>query len=95
MPFIIQILFDNWPTLGFILLALVIFLGWLTWKAHTGKITTGYEGLVGKEGVYKGNNLVQVNGELWRIDTGHQLNPEDIVEVTDVQNLKITVEKRS
>jgi membrane protein implicated in regulation of membrane protease activity len=95
MTIILQVLYDNWPSLLIILIALLIFLAWLTWKAHSQKISTGNEGLIGEEGVYKGNNIVQVHGELWKIKADPQLQAGDLVEVTGINKLTLTVTKRA
>jgi membrane protein implicated in regulation of membrane protease activity len=95
MTIIVQIVFENWPVFSLIILALIVVLAWLTWKAHVNKVSTGSEGLVGEEGIYKGSDLVQVHGELWKIDPDHDLEKGDVVEVTAVHNLSLSVIKRS
>jgi len=94
MPLVVQMVFEYWPMFGLLLLALVVFLAWLTWKAHMGKVTTGNEGLIGEEGIYKGNNLVHVHGELWKTDGASELEPGDVVTVKSIHKLIITVEKQ-
>lgn len=94
MTIVIQLAYEYWPVLAFIVTALVVFLAWLTWRAHLQKVTTGYEGMVGKQGEYVGNNLVQVNGELWKTESGEELTPGDLVIVTEANELKIKVVKR-
>lgn len=91
----LKILYDNWPIFTTIIVILVLILGWLVWRAHQRKITTGNEGIVGETGMYKGNGLVQVHGELWKCSNCDELQLEDIVEVTAIDKLVVSVVKRS
>jgi membrane-bound ClpP family serine protease len=95
MALLLQLLIEQWLVVVIVVLAIVVMLIWLTVKAHQQKVSTGYEGIKGEQGVYKGNNLALVHGELWKIEAKETLEPGDLVEVIAVDKLLLTVKKSS
>ena len=84
---------DFWVPSALALLLIVASWIYLVLKAHQRKVQTGIEGLRGERGEYRGDGLVHVHGELWKAESSDQLNRADVVEVIEVNNLKLKVRK--
>ena len=70
-------------------------------KAHRGKVTTGYEGIVGESGTAKSDfggesrGKVFVHGELWNARSEEEIRRDDAVLVTAVEGMLLTVKRVS
>jgi membrane-bound serine protease (ClpP class) len=84
---------EYWIPAVLALIAIIAFCVRLVVRAHADRVTTGNEGLVGEHGVYRGNDLVFVHGELWKIQSSAGLRAGDRVLVRAVDRLTVTVEK--
>jgi membrane-bound serine protease (ClpP class) len=62
-------------------------------RAHRRRVTTGREGIVGAQGVVREDQMVFVEGELWRAECAEPLEQGDRVRVVAVEHMKIKVEK--
>lgn len=62
-------------------------------RAHRRKISTGREGIIGAEGEVRQGGMVFVEGELWRVICDQPLQTGDKVRVTDVDGMRLKVEK--
>jgi membrane-bound serine protease (ClpP class) len=64
-------------------------------RAHTAKVTTGREGLLGAGGTVRewadGRGTVLVRGEIWKAESPTALEPGQEVTVTGMDGLKLTV----
>ena len=82
-----------WVPLLIVSLGVAIFLTYLAIKAHRNRITTGEEGIVGEIGVYSGDGLVQVHGELWKVENGNEFSAGDKVEIVSLDSLIVKVKR--
>jgi len=70
-------------------------------KAHRGKVTTGYEGIVGESGTARSDfggdsrGKVFVHGELWNARSEEEIRRDDAVLVTAVEGMLLTVKRVS
>lgn len=68
-------------------------------KAHRGKVTTGYEGIVGESGTARSDfgggsrGKVFVHGELWNARSEDEIRRDEAVIVTAVEGMELTVKK--
>jgi membrane-bound serine protease (ClpP class) len=69
-----------------------LFLLRLVIKAHMGKVSTGYKGLVGAKGTVK-NGKAYLHGEIWSIANKEELAEGDDIEVTEMKGLSLIVKK--
>lgn len=78
-------------SLGFFVLALD-----LTIRSYKKKIVTGREGIIGAKGIVLSieNNKIKVRvlGEIWNAESTHKLHPDQIIKVTNIKGLVVTVE---
>jgi membrane-bound serine protease (ClpP class) len=84
-----------WEMLPFALAMAMItlFLLRLVVRAHLGKVSTGYKGLIGSEGVIS-NGKVFVHGEIWRIQRDADFEDGTDVIVDAVDGLRLKVKKK-
>ncbi|HUX06957.1 MAG TPA: NfeD family protein [Acidobacteriota bacterium] len=76
-----------------VVIAIAVFLTWLTIRAHHRKVETGSEGFVGEKGVCTGDGKVFVHGEIWQVDGGSDLVEGDKVIVEEVDGMILRVRK--
>ncbi len=76
-----------------VVIAIAVFLIWLTIRAHRRKVETGIEGIIGEKGVYMGGGKVFVHGELWQIEDGDDFVEGDKVKVEEVDRMTLRVRK--
>lgn len=80
---------------------LSVFLFWLIIRSMRKKPVTGTEGLRGAgaevvsrlEQVKNTQYMVRVDGELWRADSSDELQPGEMVIISAVNGLKLTIER--
>lgn len=84
---------EYWIPAALALIAIIVFCVRLVLSAHRDRVTTGVEGLIGELGEYRGNDLVQVHGELWKTTSSTGLRMGDRIIVRAVDRLTVTVEK--
>jgi len=77
--------------------ALSLLLAWFVFRALRRRPSTGSEGLIGKRGkalspVF-GQGEVFVHGEIWRAMSEEEIQEGDVIEVTRVDGLALTVRK--
>jgi len=70
-----------------------LFLIYFVVRAYNTQVTTGREGMVGREGEVREGGMVMVVGELWKPVCDEPLKEGDLVRVLSMENLKIKVEK--
>ncbi len=77
--------------------AFFIFAFGMAFKTHRKKITTGNEGMVGKNGVAQSKispeGNVKVHGEIWKATSDILIKKGDRVRIVSVENLVLKVEK--
>jgi membrane-bound serine protease (ClpP class) len=76
-----------------VVIAIVVFLTWLTIRAHKQRVETGNDGIVGERGIYKGEGRVFVRGELWHVEDIDGLAEGDKVVVEQVDRMSLRVRK--
>jgi membrane-bound serine protease (ClpP class) len=79
--------------------ALSLLLAWLVFRALRIRPSTGSEGLIGKRGralspVF-GQGEVFIHGEIWRAMSDEEIQEGDVIEVTRVDGLALTIRKVS
>ena len=84
---------EYWIPVVLVVIAIAAFLVYLTIKAHQKKVSTGEEGIVGKTGVYKGEGLAMIHGELWKIRNPDAFAIGDKLKVLSVERLFLDVTK--
>ena len=92
----IQLIFQTallWVPIAIAVGLIVALLVYLVVKAHSNKVGTGVQGLVGERGVFKGNGNVFVHGELWKAECNEVLNEGDKVIVEGVDRMILRVRK--
>jgi membrane-bound serine protease (ClpP class) len=72
-------------------------LAWIVFKALRKRPTTGGEGLIGEKGTVlsaiSGQGEVFVHGEIWKAMSEEEIQEGDVIEVTRVDGLVLTVRK--
>jgi len=71
-------------------MALVMY---LVVKAHRRQVSVGDKGMIGKSAAVRANDMVYVDGALWRFESSDQVAVGDRVTIVDVQGLKVIVKK--
>ncbi|MCX6833794.1 MAG: nodulation protein NfeD [candidate division Zixibacteria bacterium] len=66
---------------------------WLVIKAHHRKVSTGGEGMLGKTAVVRTNDMVYVDGALWKAQCDEELLPGDKVQIVAIDKLLLKVKK--
>lgn len=66
---------------------------WLVIKAHRNRPTMGEAGMVGKNGTMRTNNMVYIDGALWKVSSDEDLAAGDKVEVVGMDKLILNVKK--
>ncbi|MFH1488640.1 MAG: nodulation protein NfeD [Pseudomonadota bacterium] len=69
----------------------------LAFRAYRSKAKSGMEGLIGTRGLVRERiapeGLIFIHGELWRAESGEEINEGEKVEVTGVEGLVLTVKR--
>jgi membrane-bound serine protease (ClpP class) len=84
--------FVLWLPVTAVSVLIVVFLIYLSIRAHRRKVETGNEGLIGEEGVYRGGGKAFIHGELWRVE-GEGLDEGDEIVVEDIDRMTLRVRK--
>ncbi len=66
---------------------------WLVVKAHRNRPVGGLDSMTGKIGQMRTNNMVYIDGALWKVDAGEELAVGDKVEVVGMDKLILNVKK--
>ena len=68
-------------------------------KVHTGKVTTGRQGMIGESGVaimdFDKKGKVLIHGEIWNAKSDGDIRKDDDVVVKDVNGMTLIVERES
>jgi membrane-bound serine protease (ClpP class) len=66
---------------------------WLVVKAHRHRPVSGSDSMTGKTGKMRTNNMMYVDGALWKVDSDEELTAGDAVEVIGMDKLILKVKK--
>jgi membrane-bound serine protease (ClpP class) len=80
-------------TITVIMAALFGVVIWLVIKAQRRRVTVGNEGMIGKTAVVRTNDMVYVDGALWKAECAQELVPGDKVEILATDKLLLKVRK--
>jgi membrane-bound ClpP family serine protease len=73
----------------------ILIAGWLVWRVHRRQPVTGREGMIGRKASAKTalmpEGMVMCGNELWRARSEASVNVGEIVRVTAVENLVLSV----
>ena len=82
-----------WLPIAVAVVLIMALLARLVIRAHSRKVETGREGLIGEQGTYSGDGKVLVHGELWHAAGNGGLSEGDKVVVESIERMTLRVRK--